>query len=243
MAEEPDVIKHQMEETRADLTQKLETLEHQVVGTVQDATSAVSETVQTVKDTVSETVGSVKEAVTDTVDTVRESVKETFDLRLQVERRPWLMFGGSVALGYLAGWLLGKTSSVSANLGGMAEGSSSASNWAPFTTGGTGDGRTGQAATPRTAEPAQPGWLSAVADQFQPEINRLKGLAIGALAGVVRDMITRAVPEQMATQLTGVMDDITTKLGGEPVRGPVMDQLFGRQSAHGEERTPSYPTV
>ena len=241
MAEEPDVIKHQMEETRADLTQKLENLEHQVVNTVQDATSAVSETVQNVKETVTDTVSTVKEAVSDTVESVKESVKETFDLPRQVDRHPWLMFGGSVAAGYLAGWLLGRTSMFgSSDLGGMAAGSSSASNWAPFTSGGTGGdgygaGRGAESGSSmRSATSGALDWVGSLAEQFRPEINRLKGMAIGALGGLVRDMIARSVPPQMSSQVTGLVDDITTKLGGEPVRGPVADSLFGGGQAHSE---------
>src|SRR5262245_55877302 len=97
--EQPKVIRHQMEETRASLTEKLETLEHQVVGTVQGATSAVTETVENVKEAVAETVETVKGTVRETV----ETVKETFDLSRQVDRHPWLMVGGSVALGFLCG--------------------------------------------------------------------------------------------------------------------------------------------
>jgi len=99
---EREVIRQQMEETRAALTDKLETLEHQVVDTVQGATTAVQETVATVKDAVQETVETVKGSVQETV----ETVKETFDLNRQVDRHPWLMFGGAVAVGYLGGRLL-----------------------------------------------------------------------------------------------------------------------------------------
>src|SRR4051794_29513643 len=103
MDNEPEVIRQQMDETRTALTDKLELLEQQVVGTVQDATSAVAETVGTVKQAVQDTVQSVKETVHETV----ESVKETFDLKNQVERRPWMMVAGATALGFLGGYLLG----------------------------------------------------------------------------------------------------------------------------------------
>src|SRR5262245_44710471 len=100
------VIRADMEETRTALTEKLEVLENQVVGTVKDATSAVSQTVETLK----ETVGTVKETVTDTVSAVKDSVqdgvatvKNWFDLRAQFDRHPCLMAGGSVLAGYLIG--------------------------------------------------------------------------------------------------------------------------------------------
>jgi ElaB/YqjD/DUF883 family membrane-anchored ribosome-binding protein len=97
MDNESEVIRQQMEETRTSLAEKLETLEQQVVGTVQGATTAVADTVESVKD-----------AVQETVSTVQESVHDALDLSRHVERHPWAMVGGSVALGYLAGRLLGR---------------------------------------------------------------------------------------------------------------------------------------
>src|SRR5262249_47026222 len=103
MDDKTEVICHNIEETRSALSDKVEALEEQVVDTVQGTTSAVAETVDTVKEAVQETVEQVRETVQGTV----EAVKETFDIRLQYERHPWLMFGGSVGLGFLAGKLLG----------------------------------------------------------------------------------------------------------------------------------------
>ena len=53
MDKESDVIKHQMEHTRAALTDKLELLEHQVTDTVTGAAETVEKVRQTVQDTVS----------------------------------------------------------------------------------------------------------------------------------------------------------------------------------------------
>ena len=83
----PDEIRHQIEETRCSLTEKLETLEHEVKQTVKGATDTVVGTVHSVEGTV-------------------ETVKRTFDLRYHVRRHPWLMFGGSIATGFVAGTLL-----------------------------------------------------------------------------------------------------------------------------------------
>jgi len=114
MDDEPEVIRQQMEDTRSDLTRKIEALEHQVVSTVQSTTSAVTNTVESVKDAVQETVSAVKGTVSDTVCSVKETVsdtvegvKETLDIRHQVEEHPWLMFGASVAAGYVGGLVLG----------------------------------------------------------------------------------------------------------------------------------------
>lgn len=100
---DPETIRKQMEQTRSALTQKLEVLEKKVTDTVAEATSAVAETVTTVKDKVESTVETVK----DTVESTVETVSEALNLRLQVERHPWAMVGGSMAVGFLGGLFFG----------------------------------------------------------------------------------------------------------------------------------------
>src|SRR5687768_15493213 len=97
--ENEDVIREKMEGTRSSLTEKLETLEKQVVNTVQDATSSVTETVEAVKDTVN----TVRETVQDTVQDTVNTVKGFFDIPGHVNRHPWAAVGGSVAVGFILG--------------------------------------------------------------------------------------------------------------------------------------------
>src|SRR5262245_5136733 len=91
MAEEPDVIRQQIDETRSSLTEKLETLEGQVRGTVREAKASVEDTIESVKASVQHSVA---------------SVKRTFDVRYQTERHPWAMVGGSVVAGFVIGSLV-----------------------------------------------------------------------------------------------------------------------------------------
>src|SRR5437016_3392042 len=98
MSVETDLIRLQMQETRSDLVEKLETLENRVTSTVAEAQAAVADTVENVK----ETVAAVKGSVRDTVD----SLKSACDVSGQVERHPWLSMGGALALGYVGGRLL-----------------------------------------------------------------------------------------------------------------------------------------
>jgi len=86
--ENEEVIRRQMENTRESLTEKLETLENKLIGSVQEATSAVHEAVQQVRTTVSDSVESVKDAV---------------DLGAHIDRHPWVALGVSVASGYVVG--------------------------------------------------------------------------------------------------------------------------------------------
>jgi ElaB/YqjD/DUF883 family membrane-anchored ribosome-binding protein len=106
MATEPDVtnLHQEIDQTRADLTQKLETLEEQVRDTIRSTTENVSETVEAVTSTVEETIEQVSSTVQETVD----SVKKTFDMSYQMRERPWVMLGGSIVAGFLAGALLNR---------------------------------------------------------------------------------------------------------------------------------------
>jgi ElaB/YqjD/DUF883 family membrane-anchored ribosome-binding protein len=201
MANEPEVIRQQMEETRTALAEKLETLENQVVETVHEATSAVSETVESVKDAVQETVDTVKDSVQDTV----ASVKETFDLRRQVDQHPWAMVGGSVAVGFVAGSLLPEARSA---------GSRQIASLGPS------DGAPGFA--PR--EPQKPGLFDRLTNALGAEYGKVKGLAIGVLMGLARDVVVDAIPPQMAPQVKELMNDLTTRMGGETFSGPILEE-------------------
>jgi ElaB/YqjD/DUF883 family membrane-anchored ribosome-binding protein len=231
---EPEVIRRQMEAQRASLAEKLDTLENKIVRTVDDAREAVAETVQTVKESVQSSVETVKDTVSSSV----ETVKETLDVRLQVQRHPWAMFGGSVALGFVAGWALNhamrssRGSGVSLGFAGSAQGGfrEEARSAATFT--GARPSSTLPAASAPPA-PRRPSWLDEVTQTFAPEMKKLKGLAIGAAMSVVRDLVTQSIPEQLRPQLDELVNNVTSKLGGEPMQGHLLDQLMPQRN---EER-------
>jgi len=191
-------IQQQMQETRASLTEKLETLEQKVVGTVENATTAVNETVDVIKETVHETVATVQDGVKGSVD----SVKDFMDVPAHVERHPWLMLGGSVAVGYCLGTLLTPRRPVA--VAPAATGSSVL--WPPAPSNGV----VSQNRVPAAAAPAEPSmWAS--------EVAKLKGLALGALFGTARELLASSMPPQMGEQLKDVVDSVTRKVGGQPL--------------------------
>jgi len=185
--ENEEIIRHHMEETRESLTDKLETLEKKVMTSVEKATSAVNETVTSVKETMHEGVETVKEAV---------------DVPAHVERHPWLMLGGAVFCGYVLGNLLagGKKPVQYAQPAPLPP-------MKPLR--GPGNGRH-QAEQPAAAGPS---WLSAI----EPEIQHLKGLALGVTLGTVREILAEQVPPHVADKLRTIVDGVTEKLGGEPI--------------------------
>lgn len=209
MDDSPEVIRHRMEETRASLTDKLEQLEHQVVDTVQEATSAVAETV-----------GTVKEAVHDTVATV----KETFDFRRQTERHPWVVLGCSIVCGYICGRLFERLEAEPEPASGAAAQPTPTRKRIPTSLPAPWAERIQGFAPPsvpedRNAGATDDGLLAEVTSKFQPEIDKLKSLAIGAAMGLMRDVVLDFAPESMRPQIAEVIDGVTVKLDGQPVAG------------------------
>lgn len=232
---EVDAIREQMKETRSSLVEKVETLEQKVTGTVE----GVTHTVENVRDAVKETVETVKESIGETV----ETVKETFNLRRQMDRHPWLVLGGSVAAGYLLGTFLGGPRSerraaprtpapppptrarTTLDLAGLR-------TYPP-------EGRdvVRETAPPSPPAPAERGWLAKLGDAVAPEVNKVKAMAIGTVLGLVRDAVTRSVPQEMGSKLADAIDNITRKAGGEPVDAGTLHGLFqGSPRGEGHER-------
>jgi ElaB/YqjD/DUF883 family membrane-anchored ribosome-binding protein len=239
----PEVIRQQMEETRASLAEKLGVLEEKVAGTVQEATEAVSETVETVKETVAGTVEAVKDTVEGTVETVKdtvsttvETVKETFDLAGHVDRHPWAMVGGSVLVGFVGGLLLGP-SRRSHDM--MSFASTPESSPVPPEAPQTAWAPTSRPAEPqRQEEPSsrqeeRPSWFQQLFSVFGSEIDKLKGMAIGTVGGVVRDLVTQSASEHLRPMLTDVINNVTTKLGGQTIQGRVLPESHStEEEAH-----------
>jgi hypothetical protein len=242
------VIMEHMEDTRKDLADKLEQLEKKVtdtVGSVTDLVEKVPETVETVKETIEETVqtvtgtvhqtlGAVKHGVAETV----ETVKSFFDIPYQVNRHPWLMLGGSVLLGYLGGRLLlprrraerlaaDMTSEMSAASAytpaySPAAPSSGTSDWSGASPPASSYGWQGTHET--EARSSGPSWVSRLTEHFGGEIHKVKELALGALMGAVRDVVTRWVPETLRHDVTEVINNFTSDLGGKVFHEPVLGQ-------------------
>lgn len=219
--ENEDVILHQMEDTRTSLTEKLETLEQQVTKSVQDATDSVTQTVDAVKDSVQETVDAVRDSVQGTVTSVRETVsdsvdavKDAFDLSGQVDRHPWLMVGGSVALGFCLGRFFGTTERIPAL---MARASEKEREVYPRRS-PTVESSFQERREDRSRTEQAPGVTSTIWTALAPEMDRLKGLALGALMSTVRDVVVDAIPDTVGPQVSDIINDITKKIGGEPLK-------------------------
>jgi len=204
MENETEVIKHQMEETRSALTEKLEAVEELVASTVKETTQTVSDTVATVTGTVENTVNTVA----DSVENVTESVKKAFDFSGYVDEHPWLVIGGGVALGYALGSLL---PSPRPSGGTYWNGSSAPASAVPPASPAFSQGATSYTSS---QEAGSGGGISSFLQGLQPVVDKLKGLALGTAASVIGEMVVKNLPDNIKSEVTGLIDDTTRRMGG-----------------------------
>jgi hypothetical protein len=169
--ESPEVVDQQMHQTRQSLTGKVALLEGQVVGTLQDATSAVQDTVETVKAAVQDTVANVQ----DSVASVAEGVKDTLNFRRQVEKAPWPMVGGSALAGFLSGLIIFRPN----RNGAPRSGASMAPAAASFA-----------ATTSR-----RPGWMDELMDSLMKEAKKIGETAITTLSSSLKQSLQGSIPQ------------------------------------------------
>jgi len=190
MDPQPDVIRHQIDETRSSLTEKLETLEAEVKGTVQSA----RETVETAKESVQETIS---------------NVKRTFDIPYQVDRHPWAMLGLSFVSGIVAGALVGGRVSTERRIARrMSEASREPPERAETTP---------AAAWSRVTHDGQarPGFVDRLTHQLGDELEKAKDLAIDTMVGVVSDVVRKSIPA-LGQAVEELMTRVASQVGAPP---------------------------
>jgi len=231
--DEFEVIKQQMEARRTSLAEKLEALETQVAESVQEVTNVVStvtdvvqDTVESVKDTVQDTVQTVTGSVQNTVDSVKdslqetvESVKETFDFAQHMERHPLIMMAGAFGVGFLGGCLAPAATSRPAASWRHSEpnyaGSQETARPQGRPTNGNGNGHVPQGHAPQSR--ARSSWWTSLSGLVGLELDKLKGMAVAAALGYVRDSVKQSMPPDLGRQVADMIDDLTTKLGAQPL--------------------------
>jgi len=223
---ELEVIRHQMEEKRASLADKLEALESQVMDTVQGATAEVSHIVEEVKSTVDsvtggvqETVETVKDTLTEGVQQTVESVKQTLNVNDHIRRHPWLAVGGAVAAGFAGAYFLGRperSTNGSWDSRRLQEASPPAPEWSPQASrfAETPTSRPEPASAPAGESPFGPA-LSAIEEAGMEALNKVRELAVGTLMGVVGQVVANSLPPFLKDEASKLMTDLTTKLGGK----------------------------
>jgi ElaB/YqjD/DUF883 family membrane-anchored ribosome-binding protein len=171
--ESPEIIDRQMHETRQSLTDKVALLEGQVVGTLQDATSAVQDTVETVKAAVQDTVANVQ----DSMASVTDGVKETLNVKHHVEKAPWPMVGGSALLGFLTGLVVFPRRGVkAAPMASQAYGSP-------------------PAATTASSAFHRPGWVDDLLESLGKEAKKIGETAIASVSQSLKQSLEGSIPQ------------------------------------------------
>jgi ElaB/YqjD/DUF883 family membrane-anchored ribosome-binding protein len=241
---EMSIIRSQMDETRTNLTDKLEQLEQRVTNTVQGAADtvenmkhAVEDTVSSVKNTVQETVTTVKSSLDDTMQSFGDSIHavgEAFNISHHVERHPWAMMAGATAVGFVGGYLLMSKSEdrrAEERFRHLA-----ASQGRPPENFEHRDSRAGyvpqepvrrDATRETTRDMRSSSHSNAFLEWLKPATSQIQGLAIGAALGLAKELVNRNLPKPMTGQVNELFDGLTTSLGGQVMRGPLLDQ-FGK---------------
>jgi hypothetical protein len=212
--DDPEVIRHRMQETRTHLTNKVEAVEEMVTNTVKSTAEAVTETVDEVKEAVAGAVEGAKEVVHDTV----AGVRSFFDIGAHFRQHPWLMLAGVAGFSFLATKLVagrGRRREDDAGAFDRVAPSIGPASYVEMER-GAGPAYT-SAATRRTQEPEGPSWLSTLVDKLGPSATKLKEMGIGYTLGLIDHMVSEAVPEQVRGGVHDVIQTLTTSLGGKPL--------------------------
>jgi len=250
MAEEPQVIHEQMEETRTALADKLGQLTDKITGTVetvQETVDNITGTVESVEKTVERTV----ESVADTVESVGESAQETvhavqeaFNIPKQFDQHPWLFFGGSVLLGFLGGkWLTppqqqrhgGNVSSTKA-ADHMTDFMAQSSDYTSQASQGWNRGTESSNGHGSTAASESNSWFGGLIEKFMPDLNKIKELALGTMFATARDLVTQNMPQSLKTDVVNLFNDVATHAGGKPIQGTILEEGHEQNSEHNQER-------
>jgi ElaB/YqjD/DUF883 family membrane-anchored ribosome-binding protein len=228
---ELEVIRDEMEQTRANLADKLGALEEQVRETVSTASETVTSTVEGVKevvDTVSDTVG---------------SVTETFNISKQVEQHPMLAMGVALGAGFALSYLFsGSRQPVVVHQPPPAsppppQPQQHAQPSQPQ--------QHPQPTAPRQQEAeSQASSLLPSLESLMPDlqsigntvITGLGGLAVGSVMSVVRDMVAKNLPDDWQGEITKLVDQVTRQLGGNP--RPVKHEENGEDSQKQQDKQP-----
>lgn len=205
MDDELEVIRDEMEETRASLATKLEALESQVHETVASTSETVTSTVEGVKDVV--------ENVTDTVGTVTE----TLNISKHIEEHPWAAMGIALGVGFMAGQMLGGSGSSRPEHQPRSD---------PHPQPPPPPQPQPQAQKKETPSSEDQQGILPSFDSLLPGMDQAlntalagaNGLAIGTVMGVVREVVANGLPPEWKTELTRVVDSMTSQLGGKPLK-------------------------
>jgi ElaB/YqjD/DUF883 family membrane-anchored ribosome-binding protein len=221
--DELEVIREKMKDTQDSLATKIEELESQIRNTVESATETVTSAVDGAKEVVSSVTEGAKEVVDKVTETV-ENVKESLSIRRYVEEYPWASLGVAAAAGFIAAQLLPATRSTSGDYEEALPPASSGSYYPPSPQASSYQPRSSE----RPSAEESKTW-GAVHDVWNTAVSTVEGLAVGTLMSAVKNLVQRSIPQQWKDEVTRMIDEATTKLGGKVMQGNPLEELLGRK--------------
>lgn len=203
--ESTEVIEQKMSDTRDALTLKVSALEHQVVDTIQSASTTVSNMVEQVKTAVPETIAGVKDSISEAKASVAEGLRDTLDVSKHTRERPWAMVGGAAALGFVAGMILFRRGDAAAPVSQRSFASSVSTPSAPSV----------PAAASRPAL-RLPGWLDQIVDKLgdrvTQEVRKLGEVAVSSASSSLQQSVERVLPNLLGGFGVGSETDSTNRV-------------------------------
>jgi prophage DNA circulation protein len=250
MAQEPEVIQEQMDETRSALADKLGALTEKITGTVdtvqetvQNAVSNVGQTVETVEqaiEAVASSVESTVESVGETAQAAVENVKETFNIPKQFENHPWLFFGGSVLLGFVGGKIVlnmmpekdhdhGRSSDAANHMASLMKQAAEPASQPVDNSSRTSRGWDSSISsngheTSTTQNQEGNSWFGGLLEKFLPDLNKVKELALGTLFATARDLVAQNLPQSLKSDVQNLFNDVAEHAGGKPIQGSILEE-------------------
>jgi len=200
----PEQIEAEMFVTRESLTEKVNALENQVLGTVQTAANTITETVDAVKSFVNTAPDAVSDTVEQVTSAVKEQVARTFDITSHVQSSPLSSVGISVGLGFIAGYL--------------AFGNGRSSSYR-----GRAEERSFAASTPST--PRQPGIFDEIFSIVGRKVKEVAEMVIDSASTTVSNNIRESIPKLVEEAAKRFMPD-NFETHGEPLKDG--NHFYGR---------------
>jgi len=151
-----------------------------------DTMAGLTDKLEDLGDQVSGTVKSVKKSM--------NSVRDAFDVKSQVRRHPLTALAGAAALGFFCGYRPDGNPTRNCRYSARP-----VARAAPLERprAGTNDDANGTDAG-RSPAATVPSWLANLGETFKPEITALRGVAVGALIEVAREVIMKQMAKPVA---------------------------------------------
>jgi uncharacterized membrane protein len=111
MAQKPNSLERDIEDTRNVMTEKIDMIENRVNETMEGTKVTVNNVIDKVKgvqetiDTAKSSIDSILETIKNTIDETIDRVKYTSTVIEQVDQNPWIMVGSAILTGYVLGGL------------------------------------------------------------------------------------------------------------------------------------------